>query len=260
MNPIQPITDPPSYSGAPVNKMKIKVMTDLIADIPPLIDMDPEQILKFLIQVNQITELKLLFMALLITRTSGRLMHILGTHLGSTDTWGVVQAEIISTFLPPLIKEQFLLSYVLDRFQSPTEDLTEYIMSVVSATKILGFLGTEVQLVHRIMQNLHPKIKSYCVFQNRPESIASLFSLATTITEAVAVEDQRRLTTGSFPRGGDPRPFVNATVQTKGSPSKPSLRMHAGLVETGHFQSACPSKTRPTSRAGRSGNARGARQ
>ncbi|PNF15457.1 hypothetical protein B7P43_G17834 [Cryptotermes secundus] len=265
LNPIQPITDPTSHLGTPVNKMKIKVVTDLIAAIPPLIDMDPEQILKFLIQVNQIIELKLLpdteFMALLITRTSGRLMHILGTHLGSTDTWGVVQAEIISTFLPPRIKEQFLVSYVLDRFQSPTEDLTEYIMSVVSAAKILGFLGTEVQLVHRIVQNLHPKIKSYCVFQNRPESIASLFSLATTVAEAVAVEDQRRLTTGSFPREGDPRPFVNATVQTKGSPAKTELKNACWACgKTGHFQSACPSKTRPTSRAGRSGNARGARQ
>jgi hypothetical protein len=55
----------------------------------------------------------------------------------------MVEAEIISTFLPPRIKEQFLLSHVLDRFQSPTEDLTEYIMSVLAAAKILGFLGTE---------------------------------------------------------------------------------------------------------------------
>ncbi|PNF14662.1 hypothetical protein B7P43_G11732, partial [Cryptotermes secundus] len=197
------------------------------------IDMDPEQILKLLIQVNQIIELKLLpdteFMALLITRTSGRLMHILGTHLGTTDTWG--------------------------------EDLTEYIMSVVSAAKILGFLGTEVQLVHRIVQNLHPKIQSYCVFQNRPESIASLFSLTTTVAEAVAVEDQHRLTTGSFPRGGDPRPFVNAMVQTKGSPTKTELKNACWACgKTGNFQRACPSKTRPTSRAGRSGNARGDRQ
>jgi hypothetical protein len=75
-------------------------------------------------------------------------------------------------------------------------------MSVVTAAKILGFLGTEVQLVHRIVQNMHPKFKSHCIFQNRSGSIANLFSLATVVAEAVAVEDQRRLTTGSFPRGG----------------------------------------------------------
>ncbi|PNF21342.1 hypothetical protein B7P43_G18392, partial [Cryptotermes secundus] len=187
MNPIQSITDPTSHLGAPVNKMKIKVVTDLFAAIPPLIDLDPEQILKFLIQVNQ-------------------------------------------------------------NFRN----------AVISAAKILG---TEVQLVHRIVQNLHPKIKSHCVFQNRPESIASLFSLATRVAEAVAVEDQRQLTTGSFLRGGDPRPFVNATVQTKGSPAKTELKNACWACgKTGHFQRTCPSKTHPTSRAGRSGNAGGARQ
>jgi hypothetical protein len=205
MKPIQSIVDPTTHVDTSVNKIKIKLVSDLIAAIPPFKDMDPENILRFLIQVNHLIELKLLsdteFMALLIARTSGRLMHILGAHLGTTDTWGVVQAEIMSTFLPPRIKKQFLVSHVLDRFQSPTEDLTEYIMSVVAAAKILGFLGTEVQLVHRIVQNMHPKFKSHCIFQNRLESITNLFSLATMVAESVALEDHRRLTTGSFPRG-----------------------------------------------------------
>jgi hypothetical protein len=212
MNPIQSTTDPTIRVDTSVNKVKIKLASDLIASIQPLTDMNPESILKFLIQVNHVFQLKLLsdteFMALLIARTAGRLMHILGIHLGTTDTWGVVQAEIISTFLPPRIKEQFLASHVLDRFQSPTEDLTEYIMSVVTVAKILGFLGTEVQLVHRIVQNMHPKFKSHCIFQNRSGSIANLFSLAPVVAEAVAVEDQRRLTTGSFPRGGGCSPAV----------------------------------------------------
>jgi hypothetical protein len=227
--------------------------------------MDPESILKFLIQVNHLIELKLLsdaeFMALLIARTSGRLMHILGAHIGTTDTWGMVEAEIISTFLPPRIKEQFLVSHVLDRFQFPTEVLTEYIMSVLAAAKILCFLGTEVQLVHRTVQNMHPKFKSHCIFSNRPESITDLLSLATMDAEAVAVEDQRRLKAGSFPRGGVPRPFVNATVQNKGSPAQTEFKDTCWACgKTGHFQRTCPSKTLPTSRGGRSGNARGARQ
>jgi hypothetical protein len=212
MNPIQSTTDLTICVDTSVNKVKIKLASDLIASIPPLIDMDPESILKFLIQVNHVFQLKLLtdteFMALLIARTSGRLMHVLATYLGTTDTWRVVQAEIISTFLPPRIKEQFLASHVLDRFQSPTEDLIEYIMSVVTAAKILGFLGTEMQLVHRIVPNMHPKFKLHCIFQNRPESNADLFSLATTVAEAVAVEDQRRSTTGSLPRGGGCSPAV----------------------------------------------------
>jgi hypothetical protein len=83
MNPIQSTTDPTVRVDTSVNKVKIKLASDLISSIPLLIDMDPESILKFLIQVNHVFQLKLLsdteFMALLIARTSGRLMHILGT-------------------------------------------------------------------------------------------------------------------------------------------------------------------------------------
>jgi hypothetical protein len=80
MKPVQSTTDPTTHVNTSVNKIKIKLASDLIAAIPPLIDMHPENILRFLIQVNHLIELKLLsdteFMALLIARTSGRLMHI----------------------------------------------------------------------------------------------------------------------------------------------------------------------------------------
>ena len=103
-----------------------------------------------------------------------------------------VQSEIISTFLPPRVKEQFLASHVLDRFQAQTEDFTAYVMSVVGAASILGFSGTEEQLVQRMVQNLHPRVKSHCMFQNRPQSVQDLYSLTTTVAEAEAVEEQRK--------------------------------------------------------------------
>jgi hypothetical protein len=47
-------------------------------------------------------------------------------------------------------------------------------MTVVAAADILGFSGTEGQLVQRMLQNLHPRVKSYLLFVNRPESIQDL--------------------------------------------------------------------------------------
>jgi hypothetical protein len=102
----------------------------------------------------------------------------------------LVQAEIISTFLPSCVKEKFLTSYVLDRFQSPSEDLRTCISSVVAAADILGFQGSESQLVHRLLQNVHPRTKSYFLFVTKPESVRDLYALATTVAEAV--EDQRK--------------------------------------------------------------------
>jgi hypothetical protein len=51
-----------------------------------------------------------------------------------------------------------------------------------------------------MLQNSHPRVKPYLLFANRPESIEDLFSLATTVAEAVAVEDQRKRATATAQR------------------------------------------------------------
>jgi hypothetical protein len=125
--------------------MKINLVVDLMKNIPVLPDSDPEKILKFLIRAKEIFDLKLVtdleFMSLLVSRM-GRITQILRVHIGTTHNWESVQAEIIATFLPPRVNEKFLTSYVLDRFQSSSEDLMTYISSVVAAAVILGFQGT----------------------------------------------------------------------------------------------------------------------
>jgi hypothetical protein len=42
-----------------------------------------------------------------------------------------------SVILPTRVKERYLTLYVLDRFQSPSEDLNTYITTVVAAAQIL---------------------------------------------------------------------------------------------------------------------------
>jgi hypothetical protein len=127
----------------------------------------------------------------------------------------MVRSEIIATFLPPRVKETFLASYVLEQFQAPEEDLNSFVMSVVAAAAVLRFTGSASQLLHRVVQNLHPKVKSYFVFEGRPESVRDLFSLANTVTETVAIGQRKRLTTarqpGSVP-AGVPRPIVEVGV------------------------------------------------
>jgi hypothetical protein len=83
----------------------------------------------------------------------------------------MVRSEIISTFLPARVKEQFLAAYVLERFQAPGEEVTNYVMSVVAAANILGFAGSEEHLVRRMVQNMHPTVKAHFVFESRPESV-----------------------------------------------------------------------------------------
>jgi hypothetical protein len=72
------------------------------------------------------------------------------------------------------LKEKFLLSYVLDRFQSSSEDLNMYIMSVVAAADILGFSGSDSHLFHRLLQNMHPESSPICCLQTS-RSLCSIY-------------------------------------------------------------------------------------
>jgi hypothetical protein len=261
---VQPGIEPSISVRDPATKVKIKLVSDLISGIPVLSGTDPEDILKFLIRVNEVGQLNLVsnseFMALLIGRTSGRIMQILGAHLGTTDSWGMVQSEIISTFLPPRVSERFLVSYVLERFQAPDEDLNSYIMSVVAAAGILGFPGSESQLVRRILQNLHPRARSYCLFESRPESVRDLFSLATTVAEAVAVEDQRKRLTSPIQQGGAPQARSNGMFKKKVVPARVDRTTKCWQCGVfGHVRRACPAGRSEDSNLSRSGNGNGAR-
>jgi hypothetical protein len=255
MKPVQPGMDSVAGEGNRPSKVKIKLATDLISGIPVLSGTDPELILNFLIRANQIGDLKLIpdsdFMTLLMGRTTGRVMQILGVHLATVDGWSLSQQEIIATFLPPRVKERFLAAYVLERFQAPGEDLNSYVMAVVAAAAILDFPGTEPQLVHRMVQNLHPRIKSYFLFESRSQSIRELYTLATTVAEAVAVEEQRKRLTAPGQQGAAPRVVAGSMFSSEARPAKADPRgecWECGAV--GHFKRQCPARRRHDRRAG----------
>jgi hypothetical protein len=247
-----------------LTKVKLNLISDLFKNVPLLTDTDPENILKFLIRVSKVHDLKLIsdteFMSLLVSRTSGRVMHILGAHLRTTSNWGVVRSQIISAFLPPRLKEKFLRSYVLDRFQSSSEDLNIYIISVVAAADRLEFSGSESQLVHRMLQNMHPRINSH-LFASKPQSVQDLYSLAMTVGEAVAVEDQRKLSTATAQQTSMSRPLVKGMVVANPSPAVADYRARCWKCGAkGHLQRNCVPTTPRHGDPVRSGNAPGARQ
>jgi hypothetical protein len=208
------ITDPLGQGSSYSSKMKIKLVEDSIKNIPVLADTDPENILEFLISVKGAYDLKLVtdveFLSLLVSRTSA--FQILGAHLNSTQSWGKVRSEITNTFLPPPVKESFLASYVLNLFQHPSEGLNCYIIAVLAAADILGFKRPESRLVHRMVQNLHPQVKGHLLFATKPQSEQDLFSLATAVAKAVAVDEQRKSLTASPQRGRNPGQFVGVWV------------------------------------------------
>jgi hypothetical protein len=95
---------------------------------------------------------------------SGRITQILGAHFGITQNGELVCPEIISTFLPPRVRERFLDSYVLDCFQSSSKDLSSYLVLVVAAADILGLKGQESQSIRHCKISIR-KLRRTSFFQ-----------------------------------------------------------------------------------------------
>jgi hypothetical protein len=65
-------------------------------------------------------------------------------------------------------------------------------MSVKGAADILGCNGSNDELVDRVLQNLHPQVRSHLIFTEKPRTFSDLFILASAVAEAVVIEKQRR--------------------------------------------------------------------
>ncbi|PNF34200.1 hypothetical protein B7P43_G17550 [Cryptotermes secundus] len=184
-------------------KFRGKVVTYLVWNIPVLSDSEPESVFKFLVRAREIYDLNLVtdkeFLAFLVSRMTGRVMQIIRVHLRASSGWGLVCSEILSIFLPPHIQEGFLSRYVLNRFQAATEELSQFVISVVTATNILKYQAPESGLVHRIVQKIHPQVCSCLVFASEPKSLKELYSLASQVAESQATDDRREHSTQNAP-------------------------------------------------------------
>jgi hypothetical protein len=114
----------------------------MVKNLPVLVNTEPGYVFTFHVRAQEIFDLNLLadidFLALLVAKTTGRLMQIIADHMRVSSTWCSVCNEILATFFPPRIREEFLAKHVLDRFQSATEDLVQFNKSVSSNGAAMG--------------------------------------------------------------------------------------------------------------------------
>jgi hypothetical protein len=235
-----------SYTQINLNS---SVVTDLVRKIPVLSITEPERVFRLLVQAKEVYDLNLVtdgeFLALLVNRTSGRLMHIISVHLRASSGWGLVFLEILSTFLPPRIREGLLSKYVLDRFQTSIEELSQFVVSVEVAANILDYKVSESVLFRRIVQNIHPCIRSLLTFASEPKSIEELHIFASHVAEARAI-DHRRKILGTHPPTGNSQQHERVgrpvSIAARGSPRLGSDRVKCWKCNgVGHVKKDCPS-------------------
>jgi hypothetical protein len=67
------------------------------------------------------------------------------------------------------------------------------VMSIEAAADILGYEVPESVLVHRMLQNIHPNVRSRLVFVSEPKSIKDFYSLVSQVAEDRAIDDRRKV-------------------------------------------------------------------
>jgi hypothetical protein len=96
--------------GTAVLKMCGKVVSDLVKNVPLLENVDPENILKFMIRLKEIHDLNLVpdfeLLSLTVGRTSGRVAQIVGSYLVGTSDWKAFCDEILATFFSNTYKRK----------------------------------------------------------------------------------------------------------------------------------------------------------
>jgi hypothetical protein len=160
-----------------------------------------------------------------------------------------------------LVFEGVLSKYVLDRFQTSTEKLSQFVVSVVVAANILDYQVSESVLVWCIVQNIHPCIRSRLTFASEPKSIEELHILASHVAEGRAIDDRRKILAPHPPTGNsqqDRRVGRPVSMAARGSPRLGSHTVKCWKCNgVGHVKE-CPSLDVPV--LGSQGNGRGARQ
>jgi hypothetical protein len=74
-------------------------------------------------------------------------VNVVQEHLAKESNWPVATADVVSALFPSRAGKSGYMFQVFSRFHSFLEDLKAYFMSVTSTVHILGYRGSEIEVI-----------------------------------------------------------------------------------------------------------------
>jgi hypothetical protein len=71
---------------------------------------------------------------------------------------------VLEELFPFIVRERLIRELIVFKFHSKEVPLRTHIDEIVDAAEFLNYLGTESELVDRILMNLHPDILAQSAF------------------------------------------------------------------------------------------------
>ena len=95
-------------------------------------------------------------------------------------------------YFPHFVRERLVRELIVFNFHVEGRSLRGYVEQVFRAANFLRYGANELQLVDRIVMNLHPSVRDHAVLLERPPSREELHRVIALIEERMAVDKERQ--------------------------------------------------------------------
>jgi hypothetical protein len=158
----------------------------------------------------------------------------------------------LEEYFPYFVRERLTRDLIVFNFQKEGQPLRKNVEQIFQAAGFLRYNALELQLVDRVIMNLHPEMFKQAVLLNRPGSRQERYQVVALIEERCSFQKERKMAEWDVPsvRGGGvhPRDASRVAVRKTDAAADAPVKCR-GCGCPGHFRSCCPDKT-PLSRGG----------
>jgi len=234
----------------------VQVLMELLRQVSPVRSEKPEDIMYLFVRLGELYDLKLvddrMFLLRIMPLVTGSLLVFLGDCLREGNSWAECTSRLLETYFPGFVKERLIRDLIVCNLQKEGQSIRVYINEIFQAAKFLRYGATELQLVDRVVTNLHPWILGQATLLDRPHSLTELLQLVTVIEERCAVAQERQQVARGPPVecSAGVGPGVNSRVESRRQGRFADAPMKCwGCGSPGHLSRDCPSTVRSPSRA-----------